>query len=349
MRPFIYERAASSDLAIKSLQSSAVISEPVAAARAHYLAGGTTLLDLMKLDVMHPEHVIDINGLAGQFSAIQSNPDALHIGGMVRMAEAIAHPVLRREVPVLVQSLELAASQQLRNMATLGGNVLQRTRCPYFRDITWQACNKRDPGSGCTALEGFNRMHAVLGVSAECIATYPGDFAQALLVLDAAVEIAGVRGQRIIDFEQLHVPPGETPHIETTLLPGELIVGFSIPRAAWQRRSLYLKVRDRESYEFALASTAVALDLRDARVHSVRIALGGVATVPWRAKSAETFLQGKPLDEANARLAADAAFQGARALEHNAYKIQLGKQTLTRALLTAASLEVPDERSSAGA
>ena len=349
MRPFTYERAASSDLAIKSLQANLNGNEPTAAQRAHYLAGGTTLLDLMKLDVMRPEHVIDINSLAGQFSAIQSNPDTFRIGGMVRMSEAIDHPVLRREVPVLVQSLELAASQQLRNMATLGGNVLQRTRCPYFRDTTWQACNKRNPGSGCAALEGFNRMHAVLGVSDRCIATYPGDFAQALLALDAAIEVAGTHGQRMIDFERLHAPPGETPHIETTLMPGELIVGFIIPRAAWRRRSVYLKVRDRESYEFALCSAAVALDLKDARVRSVRIALGGVATVPWRAKAAEAFLQGKPLDEANAKLAADAAFEGARARDHNAYKIELGKQTVSRALLTAATLEVPDERSGAGA
>jgi xanthine dehydrogenase YagS FAD-binding subunit len=225
-------------------------------------------------------------------------------------------------------------------MATLGGNVLQRTRCNYFRDPSWGACNKREPGSGCAALDGINRKHAVLGVSDHCIAAYLGDFAQALVALDAAVEILGPAGGRLIPFEQLHVLPGDTPHIETVLMPGELILGFWLTVTPWTRRSLYLKIRDRESYEFALASAAVALDLTNGTVNEARIALGGVATKPWRAREAEAALKGHPIDEAGARLAADAAFAGALTHRGNNYKPELGKRTLVRALLQAAQLSV---------
>jgi len=234
-----------------------------------------------------------------------------------------------------------AASAQLRNMASLGGNVLQRTRCTYFRDVSYAACNKRNRGSGCAALDGVNRMHAVLGVSDQCIATYPGDFAQALIALDATVCIVGA-GQkaRAIPFAALHRQPGETPDVETTLRPGELIAFFNVPAEPWARRSLFLKIRDRKSYEFALASAAIALDLEGDKVREARIALGGVATVPWRAKAAEEALRRKTLDDQAIGAAADAAFANARGREHNAFKIALGKRTLARALRQAAALQI---------
>jgi xanthine dehydrogenase YagS FAD-binding subunit len=254
------------------------------------------------------------------------------------MADAAGHPEVLRQYPVIAQSLQLAASQQLRNMASLGGNVLQRTRCTYFRDVSYTACNKRQPGSGCAAIDGFNRMHAVLGTSDNCIATYPGDFAQALIALDATVEIVGGAGTRTMPFAALHRQPGDTPDKETELRPDDLIVSFMVPAAAWTRRSLYLKVRDRESYEFAIASAAVALDQQDNIVRNARIALGGVATVPWRAREAETLLRGKTIDEQNAMAAADAAFAGAKGCGHNDFKIELGKRTMVRALHQAAAL-----------
>jgi xanthine dehydrogenase YagS FAD-binding subunit len=225
-------------------------------------------------------------------------------------------------------------------MATLGGNVLQRTRCNYFRDPSWGACNKREPGTGCAALDGVNRKHAVLGVSDHCSAAYPGDFAQALVALDAAVEIVGPGGSRVMPFEQLHRLPGDTPHIETVLAPGELIVGFRLPVAPWTRRSLYLKIRDRQSYEFALASAAVALDLTNGVVNEARISLGGVAAKPWRAREAEAALNGHAIDEAAARRAAEAAFAGAQTYGGNDYKPELGRRTLVRALLQTAQLSV---------
>lgn len=345
MRPFILEKATSIPGAIGAATAPAQPRErreAVADQPTHYLAGGTTLLDLMKLDVMQPSRLIDINALEQATGAgrIQVHDGGVRLGGLVRMADAIRHPELKRLFPALVQTLESAASPQLRNMATLAGNVLQRTRCNYFRDPSWAACNKRNPGSGCAATEGFNRMHAVLGVSEKCIATYPGDFAAALVMFDATVEIAGPGGERTIGFADLHRQPGATPEIETTLRPGDLITAFTIPLNAWSRRSVYVKVRDRQSYEFALASAAVGLDLDGPNVRDVRIALGGVATAPWRATAAEAALKGGKLDEASALKAADAAFSGARAREHNAFKIPLGKATLVRALLEAGSMEI---------
>jgi len=332
MQAFIYERATNpaGAVATASHQNGA-----------HYLAGGTTLFDLMKLDVMRPQTVIDINPLGGTaHGRIELGRSGLRLGALARMADAADHPQIREQYPVIAQSLQLAASQQIRNMASLGGNVLQRTRCPYFRDVAYAACNKRDPGSGCAAIEGFNRSQAVLGTSEKCIAAYAGDFAQALIALDAAVEIAGSEGTRTIPFTALHRKPGEAPDKETTLLPGELIVSFLVPAAAWTRRSVYLKVRDRESYEFALASAAVALDQQNGTVRNARIALGGVATAPWRATEAEELLSGKPINEPNAKLAAEAAFATAKGYGHNDFKIELGKRTLSRALQQAAALEI---------
>jgi xanthine dehydrogenase YagS FAD-binding subunit len=338
MRPFAYQRAQDPATAVRAATSQT--SAPPTLAPAQFLAGGTTLLDLMKLDTMRPRTLIDIGDLGPAASTIQADSTGLRLGASVRMQRVVDHPVVQRDYPVVAQTLALAASAQLRNMATLGGNVLQRTRCNYFRDSDWAACNKREPGSGCAALNGVNRKHAVLGVSDHCIATYPGDFAQALVALDAQVEILGVQGARTIRFEDLHRAPGDTPHIETTLAAGELITGFAIAAAPWTRRSLYVKVRDRQSYEYGLATAAVALDLEGVQVRDARIALGGVATKPWRAHAAEAALKGKAIDQDSVRVAAQIAFAGAQSRDGNAFKAELGRRTLTRALLQAATMKV---------
>jgi xanthine dehydrogenase YagS FAD-binding subunit len=341
MRSFAYERAETAVAAANLAAAAAKGGEAPAADRAAFLAGGTTLVDLMKLDVMQPAVVIDINPLsAGHLGRIEVSEHGLRLGALVRMADAADHDEIKRQYPVIAQSLQLAASAQLRNMASLGGNVLQRTRCTYFRDVSYAECNKREPRSGCAAIDGFNRTHAVLGTSEQCIATYPGDFAQALIALEAAVELSGRDGNRTMPFAELHRKPGDTPERETNLRPGEMIVSFMIPAAAWTRRSLYLKLRDRASYEFALASAAVALDQADGAVRTARIALGGVATAPWRAVEAEALLRGKPIGEGNAAAAADAAFAGAKGFGRNDFKIALGKLTLVRALQQAAALEI---------
>ena len=306
-----------------------------------FLAGGTTLIDLMKLDVMRPNRLIDVNPLAKDpdSSRILVSEKGIRFGALVRMSEAADHEVVKRDYPVIAQTLSLAASTGLRNMASLGGNVLQRTRCTYFRDTSYAQCNKRNPGSGCAALDGINRHHAVLGVSDQCIATYPGDLAQALIALDAVLEVRGSAGPRAIPFGDLHTEPGSTPEIETVLKPGDLITAIEVPAAPGTRRSVYVKVRDRASYAFALTSAAVVLDMADDKVRRARIALGGVATVPWRASEAEQALRGNPITEETAKAAADAAFADARTREHNAYKVPLGKETLVRALLEAAKME----------
>lgn len=342
MRPFTYSRAGDINAAFQGYQPTAIPENQASVlAPQQYLAGGTTLIDLMKLDVMRPGQVIDINALANTPAGqITVDDKGLRLGALVRMAQAAEHDAVKTNFPVIAQSLQLAASAQLRNMASLGGNVLQRTRCTYFRDTSYAACNKRNPGSGCAAMDGVNRTHAVLGASGDCIATYPGDFAQALIALDAAVEVTGPRGIRMVAFDQLHRAPGDRPHIETTLVPGELITAFHIPATPFARRSLYLKVRDRQSYEFALASAAVALDLDGETVRDVRIALGGVATLPWRAREAEAILRGQPLNETNLKAAADKAFESAKAREHNAFKITLGKATLVRAVKEAATITI---------
>ncbi len=257
------------------------------------------------------------------------------------MAEAERHPAIRRDYPVIRDALWQAASPQLRNMASLGGNVLQRTRCSYFRDVSWPECNKRAPGSGCAAIGGNNRRLAVLGVSDHCIASYPGDFANALVALGAEVGLRSADGsERRVPFEEVHRLPGDTPEMETNLVPGELITAFHVPAGPWTRRSLYRKVRDRTSYDFALASAAVALHLEDGVVAAARIGLGGVAATPWRAHEAEAALTGRPLDEAAAERAAEAAFAGAVTHGDNDFKPELGRRTLVRALLEAAAMEV---------
>jgi xanthine dehydrogenase YagS FAD-binding subunit len=340
MQPFAYYRPATAD---ESLRLMATLTEGRSEIEgrppAEFLAGGTTLVDLMKLGVMRPNKLVDLSSLAAVHGTISVTERGLRLGALATMAEVAAHPDIVKTYPVLAQSLLLAASAQLRNMATIGGNVLQRTRCTYFRDVSFANCNKRNPGSGCAAQEGVNRMQAVLGTSEACIATYPGDFAQSLMALDASVEILGRTGSRSIAFADLHRAPGATPHLETNLGPGEMITAFVIPAAGFTKRSLYLKIRDRQSYEFALASAAVALDLADGKTKAARIALGGVATMPWRAHEAEAALIDKPLDEAAARSAARIAFAAAVPRQHNGFKIELGQETLVRALLQAARME----------
>ena len=340
MREFVLERVDDAVEALRRPQAQPPTDAHVRAAT-QYLAGGTNLLDLMKLDVMRPERVVDISRLREEFGRIELLEDGLWLGSHITMRQAADDAFVRRDYPVIADSLWQAASPQLRNMATLAGNVLQRTRCNYFRDTSWGACNKREPGTGCAALEGCNRRLAVLGVSDHCIASYPGDFAQALVVLGAEVSMLAPDGTaRNLPFEELHQVPGDTPHIETILEPGELITGFKVPAAPWTRRSRYVKVRDRASYDFALASAAVALDLDGRRVVTARIALGGLAAIPWRSREAEQAIEGRDLDEATAREAAEAALAGASAHGENALKIELGKRTLVRALLETASMEV---------
>jgi xanthine dehydrogenase YagS FAD-binding subunit len=338
MRPFTYQRAADAASAVQALATGAAANNPLTEAAIQPLAGGTTLIDLMKLDVMRPSALVDINPLAAEWSAIGFDGGNLRLGALARMSDVAAHPDVQRAYPVVADALKLAASQQLRNMASLGGNVLQRTRCSYFRDVSYGNCNKRVPGSGCAALGGFNRNHAVLGTSEQCIATYPGDLAQALIALDATVEITGASGSRSMPFAQLHKLPGDSPQIETTLAAGELISGFGVS-GPWPR-SVYLKARDRQSYEFALASAAVALDVDNGIVRDARLALGGVATKPWRAREAEALLKGQKFDDGLAQRAAEAAFADARTRQHNAFKIALGKRVVARALYQAAAMEV---------
>jgi len=339
MRPFTYQRATDLHAASRLGASTA---QGQTDASAQFLAGGTTLVDLMKLDVLRPARVVDISPLRADLADIVLTGRGLHLGALATMSKVAAHPDVRRAYPAIAESLSLAASDQLRNMASLGGNVLQRTRCAYFRDPSWEACNKRRPGSGCTAIQGYNHNHAVLGVDESCISQYPGDLAVVLAAFEAEVELSGPAGARRLPFASLHREADGQPHLETNLRPGELITGFSVPAGAWTRRSIYLKVRDRASYEFALASAAVGLDMEGDTVRQARIGLGGVAYRPWRSREAETALVGKPLNEATAKVAAAAAFAGALTHGGNDFKPELGRRTLVRALLEAQVLALPE-------
>jgi xanthine dehydrogenase YagS FAD-binding subunit len=299
-----------------------------------FLGGGTTLFDLMKLGVERPAGLVDITYLPG-LSDIEVSEDGVRFGALVRMSEAAAHEAIVRDYPMLSESLWRAASQQLRNMATLGGNLLQRTRCAYFRGGEPFACNKRVPGSGCSAIGGIDRGLAVLGGSSHCIANYAGDFAVALVALDAELDIVGPSGSRSIALEQLYREPGTTPHIETQLACGEFITAIRVPAIRAARASTYLKIRDRESYAFALASAAVALDLDGDLVHGARIAIGGVAVRPWRARDAERLLVGETLTPTLARQAGDAAVASATPGRLNGFRIELAARTVANALKIA--------------
>jgi xanthine dehydrogenase YagS FAD-binding subunit len=299
------------------------------------IAGGTTLYDLMKLDIEAPTRVVDVTGLIELASFDTSGERELIFGALARMSDVAADPRLLRDYPALAESLQKAASQQLRNMATIGGNLLQRTRCAYFRGGEPFTCNKRTPGSGCAAIGGLDRGHAVLGVSDACIAVYPGDWAVALVAFDAEIDVLGPHGQRTIPVEALHREPGSTPHRETVLASNELILRVRVPATPLGRGSTYHKIRDRESYAFALASAAAAVRLENGIVREARIALGGVATRPWRSREAERAILGRSLTLEAARAAGTAAFTTAVPGRHNGYKIELGTRTVADALLIA--------------
>ncbi|WGF90388.1 FAD binding domain-containing protein [Marinivivus vitaminiproducens] len=301
-----------------------------------YLAGGTTLYDLMKLGVERPAHLIDLSRITG-LDTIETDGDELRFGAMAPMSDVAAIQVVQTDYPLLRESLLKAASQQLRNMATVGGNLLQRTRCPYFRAGNGvYPCNRRLPGSGCAAIGGLDRSQAVLGTSEACTAVAPGDWPVALVALDARIEIAGPEGQRSMPVADLYRLPGDTPEREFEIGPGDIITAVVVPKTAVARASTYHKVRDRESFAFALASAAVAIETDGAVVQDVRIALGGVATVPWRAKAAEEAIRGKEVTRERALAAGRAAFEGARPGHHNSFKLELGAHVIADALMIAA-------------
>ncbi|PRD43079.1 FAD-binding molybdopterin dehydrogenase [Phyllobacterium phragmitis] len=318
MLPFTIQKVTSVEAAIAAATSGG-----------RYIAGGTTLVDLMREEVEHPERLVDINSLS--MSDIRVEGSDLIIGALARMSEVAAHPEVRRLQPVIAESLIEGASPQLRNMASMGGNLLQRCRCPYFRMLD-TACNKRDPGSGCAAIDGLNAGHAILGTSNDCVATHPSDVAVALVALDATMRVRGPDGERSFPVEDLFRLPGDTPHLEHTLLPGELVLDIRVPGGPDSRRARYLKVRDRASYEFALVSAAAALDVEDGVIRSARIAVGGVGTKPWRLRACEEALVGKPADRPTFEAAAQLATEGARPLSHNHYKVELLPRTIVRAL-----------------
>lgn len=320
MLPFAYTRATD--------EQSALGTHDV---HTHYIAGGTSLIDLMKLEVETPVHLVDINALP--LGRIELLPDGgVRIGAMVRNTDLAYDPTIRSQYPVLSEALLSGEAPQLRNMATTGGNLLQRTRCYYFRD-TAAPCNKREPGSGCSAIHGYNRIHAILGASPQCIATHPSDMAVALAALDAVVVTHGTNGERRIPLVDFHRLPGDTPQIETLLEPGELITHIELPSSPFAARSHYLKIRDRASYAFALVSVAAAMELQNGTIRSCRLAFGGVAHKPWRAFEAEKSLVGHAPSEHAYLAAANLAVHGAQPHQHNAFKVELLKRTTVRALV----------------
>ncbi len=298
---------------------------------AAFIAGGTNVLDLMKSNIEQHPQLLDINQVP--LKGIAQTSEGLRIGALERMSDVGEHPLVVQQYPAISQSLLLAASPQLRNMASIGGNLLQRTRCGYFRDTAFP-CNKREPGSGCPAQDGDNRNLAILGGSPQCIATYPGDLAVALVALDAVVLLENSKGkQRRVALVDFHLLPGKTPQVETVLEPDEIITAVLVPAAAHAHKSHYLKVRDRASYAFALVSAAVGLDVQGGQIKAARVALGGVGTKPWRVPAVEKLLVGQPPTEATFRRAAAAAVQDAQPREHNRFKVELAQSTIVRALL----------------
>jgi xanthine dehydrogenase YagS FAD-binding subunit len=320
VNPFAFTRADSIATALSTMQRSP---------NARFIAGGTNILDLMKDDVERPPLLVDINALG--LRTIEQRPGGIYIGALARMSDIAAHPLVRSAFPVIAVALEESASPQLRNMASIGGNVMQRTRCPYFRD-TATPCNKRQPGSGCGAIAGVNRMQAVLGTSDHCIATHASDVAVAFTALDAVLHIAHPGGTREVPIGEFYSEPGRTPQIENALGRGELIVGIMVPMLNFGAQSTYLKARDRAQYEFALASAAVALDRHGGMVRGARIALGGVGTRPCRSPPAEAALVGAPATRESYQRAAEVAVRGARGYGQNDFKIPLAKRVVVRAL-----------------
>ena len=330
MNPFTYSRATDANQAV-----AAVSRKP----QTKFLGGGTNLIDLMKMGVETPNQLIDINRLP--LAQIEELPggNGIRIGALARNSDVAEHELIRTRYPVLSEALLSGASPQLRNMATVGGNLLQRTRCYYFYDPAFPACNKRNPGSGCGALAGHNRVHAILGHSEHCIATHPSDMCVALVALDAIVHVRGPNGEREIPMTDFHRLPGDTPEQDTNLKADELIVAVDLPSMPFATRSHYLKVRDRASYAFALVSVAAALDLdSDKTIKAARVALGGVAHKPWRAEKLEKELAGKKADEKTFRVAAEAELAAAKGYKHNSFKIELAKRAIVRALSRVAAM-----------
>ena len=320
MTPFTYTRAAD---AADAIQRAAV-------AGSKYLGGGTNLVDLMRETLERPAALVDVTGLS---STIEDSGDGgLLIGAATRNTALAEHRLVRTRYPMLARAILAGASAQIRNMATVGGNLLQRTRCTYFYDDDGARCNKRSPGQGCDAVEGFNRIHAILGASDSCVATHPSDMCVALAALDAVVHLQGPTGSRTLPLTDLHRLPGDSPEIDTVLAPGELITAVSLPPLPFAARSTYRKVRDRASYAFALVSVAAAVELEGGRIKDVRIALGGVAHKPWRALKAEASLRGGPADAHAFRAAAEAELAEAKPLNDNGFKIELATRTITAVL-----------------
>jgi xanthine dehydrogenase YagS FAD-binding subunit len=327
MHSLLYERAANVDDALRLAQQPGV----------KFIGGGTNLLDLIKGGVEQPARLVDINRLA--LAEIAELPDGgVRIGALARNSDTADHPLIRQRYPLLTQALLAGASPQLRNMATVGGNLMQRTRCYYFYDTGFEMCNKRAPGSGCAAKDGVNRIHAILGASEQCIAVNPSDMSVALAALDAVVRVRGPQGERRIAFTDFHRLPGDTPQQDTNLGTGELITAVDLPPSPFAEHAHYLKVRDRASYAFALVSVAAALDLRGSAVRNARVVLGGVAHKPWRSIDAENALIGKPLNAATLQDAATVALHGARPYRHNAFKVELARRALIRALQKAGGI-----------
>ena len=330
MNPITYSRAANTDAAIQGLSGGP---------QAKLLGGGTNLIDLMKMGVETPSRLVDITRL--DLAKVEELPDGkgVRVGALVRNSDLAEHPLVVERYPVLSQALLAGASPQLRNMATTGGNLLQRTRCYYFYDPAFTQCNKRVPGSGCGALEGYNRVCGVLGTSESCIATHPSDMCVAMAALDAVVRVQGPKGEREIPFAEFHRLPGDHPEHETNLQPDEIITAVDLPAVPWAKNSHYLKVRDRASYAFALVSAAVALEVEDGKIKTARVALGGVAHKPWRSEAAEKALVGEPPTEEAFKAAAADALKGAKGYKYNAFKIELAQRAIVRALgnVTAAA------------
>jgi xanthine dehydrogenase YagS FAD-binding subunit len=324
MNPFTYERASDVQTAIAILTRRA---------DARMIAGGTELINWLKEGIDRPAHLVDINDLS--LASIDVGASVVRIGALARLSDVAAHTAVRAACPAIAEALELSASPQLRNMASMGGNLLQRTRCAYFRADAELPCNKRRPGSGCAALDGENRTHAIFGWSNACVATHASDVAVALAAFDAVVQITGPTAQRRIPLLEFYVPPDATPHVETTLAPGEIITAIDIPRTTAAQRSRYVKVRERASYEFALVSAAAGVDIEGTTITSARLALGGVAYKPWRLLRAERALAGRPLQRETMRAALDLEFRDARPLAHNGFKVDLAMRAAMRALEAA--------------
>lgn len=324
MRPFKYTRAAETAKAVEAISKNK---------NARFLAGGTNIIDLMKEDVARPDELVDINRLS--FDQIKATSGGISLGALAKNTETANHPLVRQNLPLLSQAILAGASGQIRNMATNGGNLNQRTRCTYFYD-TAMPCNKREPGTGCGAMEGINRMHAVFGWSEKCVAVHPSDMCVALAALDANVKVQGADGKtRSIAFADYHRLPGDSPELDNNLKHDDLITEIEIPKNNFAANSYYLKVRDRASYAFALVSVAAALDISGGKIKDARIAMGGVAHKPWRAFEAEKFLKGKDATEANFKAAAEMEMKAAKPLEHNKFKVELGKRAVARALTMA--------------